>query len=236
MIHRQSLFTILGVSNKSNYRNLLSVCKIMPAMDIVKKTKICYINDLVNIKKEGLCYETQEAEFNEDEIITLRDEVSSYCSYFDIPDVNVLYQNPVELKKMIWRGSMSKLWKSLLNSKKAPYHPRNLEEKSKFYFSLPRHMARLALGHDTGELNFRANRRNESILTSLTSRGSRSSRPPSLISTLNFGARGTQIKESNPTPSGIEEVSVPLAPRGEVCLTSTHRRHSQPDIIQTKPM
>ena len=38
-----------------------------------------------------------------------------------------------------------------------------IDEKRKFYFSLPRHQARLALGYDTGELNFRANRRHESL-------------------------------------------------------------------------
>ena len=76
MIQRQSLFTVLGVSNRSNYRNLLCVCRIMPAMDIVKKMKICFVNEMVHIKKEGLCYETQEAEFNANELITLKDEVS----------------------------------------------------------------------------------------------------------------------------------------------------------------
>ena len=61
---RQCLYTVLDISNRSSYRNLLSVCGIMPATDMVKKLKITFVNELVHMKGEGLCFDNLTAEFN----------------------------------------------------------------------------------------------------------------------------------------------------------------------------
>ena len=160
---RQCLYTILGVSNRSHYRNLLSICRIMPAGDMVKKMKICFINDLLHMKKTGICYNTLMAEMEAGELPTLIDEVKSDCQYFGIRDVTITYTKPKVLKKKIFESSMNKVWLSLIMSKKAPWTPRRPEEKSRFYFSLPKHQAKCALLFETGELNFRTNRKYESL-------------------------------------------------------------------------
>ena len=161
--HRQCLYTVLDVSNRSNYRNLLSTCKIMPAIDMIKKLQICFINDLVHMKQSGICYETLTAEYNRGELRTLRDEVSDHCEYFGVRDVNEYYLNPTNLKKQIYKSSMDKLWLSLLSSKKAPWAPRREGEKDRFYHTLPKHQAKCTLLYEAGELNFRANRKYESL-------------------------------------------------------------------------
>ena len=81
-----------------------------------------------------------------------------------ISDVVKRYTRPDKLKRSIFLSSMNKLWMSLITSKKAPWSPnRHGEEKTRFYFSLPKHQARCALLYEIGELNFRANRRSESM-------------------------------------------------------------------------
>ena len=119
---------------------------------------------MVHMKQEGICYDTLNAEFNRGEIKTLLDEVSDHCEYFGISDVVKRYTRPDKLKKSIFLSSMNKLWMSLITSKKAPWSPnRHGEEKTRFYFSLPKHQAKCALLYEIGELNFRANRRSESM-------------------------------------------------------------------------
>ena len=134
----------------------------MPATDVVKKLKICFVNELMHSKKEGICYEFLNGENFTGELKTLLDEVREHCTYFKVQDVTEYYQNPEKLGKEIWLSSMNKLWWALLRSKKAPYHVRKIEEKRKFYFSLAKHKAKIALYYDIGELNFRSNRRHES--------------------------------------------------------------------------
>ena len=160
---RQCLFTVLDISNRSNYRNILSTCKIMPALDVIKKMKICFVNQMIHMKKQGICYDTLTAEHNKGELKTLIDEASEYCGYFNIRDVSEIFIPQEKLKAQIYKESMNKLWLSLLTSKKAPEAPRRDGEKDRFYHTLPRHQAKCALLHKAGELNFRANRRNESM-------------------------------------------------------------------------
>ena len=142
---RQCLYTVLDISNRSSYRNLLSVCGIMPATDMVKKLKITFVNELVHMKGEGLCFDNLTAEFNRGEIKTLLDEVEEHCEYFGVMNVVEIYVNPDKLKKQIYKSSMNKLWLSLLTSKKAPWGPSSAQEKGRFYFTLPRHQAKCAL-------------------------------------------------------------------------------------------
>ena len=159
---RQCLYTVLDISKTSTYRNLLSVCNIMPANDTIKKLKIGFINNLIHMKQSGICYDTLMAEYNRGEIKTLMDEVEEYCVYFNIDSVVERYMNPEKLKKRIFRSSMDKVWLSLITSKKAPLSTRK-EEKMSSYATLPKHQAKLTLLHEIGELNFRANRKWESI-------------------------------------------------------------------------
>ena len=58
---------------------------------------------------------------------------------------------------------MNNLWLSLITSKKAPWGPNRSEEKQRFYFTLPKHQAKCALLYEIGELNFRTNRKWESL-------------------------------------------------------------------------
>ena len=160
---RQCLYTVLDISNKSTYRNLLSICSIMPATDMVKKLQICFVNELMHRKQSGICFETLTAEFNKGEIPTLLDEVGDHCKYFGIRDITKLWVKPETLKREIMRSSMNKLWISLIISKKAPWGPNRNDEKQRFYFTLPKHQAKCALLYEIGELNFRSNRKWESL-------------------------------------------------------------------------
>ena len=135
----------------------------MPANDMIKKLKVCFVNELIHQKQSGVCFDTLTAEFNRGEIKTLIDEVSEYCEYFDIPDVTQIYIIPDKLKKKIYNSSMNKLYLSLLTSKKAPWAPRRDNEKRRFYHTLPKHQAKCALIYEIGELNFRTNRKQESL-------------------------------------------------------------------------
>ena len=108
----------------------------MTANDIVKKLKICFVNEMVHMKQEGICYDTLNAEFNRGEIKTLLDEVSDHCEYFGISDVVKRYTRPDKLKKSIFLSSMNKLWMSLITSKKAP-GPRTDMERRKQGFTFP---------------------------------------------------------------------------------------------------
>ena len=135
----------------------------MPVTDMIRKLKICFVNELIHRKQTGICYDSLIAEHNRGEISTLIDEVGEHCRYFGIRDITEMWVNPVKLKKEIQRSSMNKLWISLIMSKKAPWGPNRNEEKQRFYFSLPKHQAKCALLFEIGELNFRANRRWESL-------------------------------------------------------------------------
>ena len=157
--HRQSLYTVLDINNTSTYRNLLSICGIMTANDMVRKLKICFINELLHMKAEGICYDTLTAEFNRGEINTLTNEVKEHCTYFGIFDVTEIYTRPDKLKQKIRTSSLNKLWVSLITSKKAPWGPNRVEEKQRFYTTLPKHQAKCALLYEIGELNFRTNRK-----------------------------------------------------------------------------
>ena len=67
------------------------------------------------------------------------------------------------MKAKIHLSAMNKLWVSLITSKKAPWGARKPEEKRRFYTSMPKHLAKCALVYEIGELNFRTNRKYESL-------------------------------------------------------------------------
>ena len=54
-IQRQCRVTVLGITPKCSYRTLLYVTGILPAMDIVKKTKTTFVNDLFHVYVKGSC-------------------------------------------------------------------------------------------------------------------------------------------------------------------------------------
>ena len=58
---------------------------------------------------------------------------------------------------------MDNLWRDHLKAKKPPYSDRRMDCKPKFYADLPKVKAKLMLCLEVGELNLRANRKNEAM-------------------------------------------------------------------------
>ena len=62
----------------------------MPAMDLVKKTKVTFINDLFHIKGKGICKEVLIKEYEQDKVNGLVKEVKGICTDLDIDDVSMI--------------------------------------------------------------------------------------------------------------------------------------------------
>ena len=162
-IQRQCLVTVLGITPKCSYRTLLYVTGILPAMDIVKKTKTTFVNDLFHVKGKGICKEVLEKEYEIGKVKGLIQEVKEICTELDIEDVSETYVRPKFIKERIEGWSKCKTLVESLSSKSAPYHHLRTERQQREYFTYTKEKAKLALAYDVGCLNLRANRKAESM-------------------------------------------------------------------------
>ena len=162
-IQRQCLTTVLGISSKCSYQTLLHVTGIMPAMDIVRKTKVSFINDLVHIKGKGICKEVIEEEYRLGKVKGIIEEVKEICRELNIDDVSETYVRPKLIKAQAYGRSKCRTLTESLCSKSAPYHHLRPGKGNKEYFTFTKEKAKLALAYDVGCLNFRGNRRIESL-------------------------------------------------------------------------
>ena len=162
-IQRQCLVTVLGITPKCSYRSLLYVTGILPAMDIVKKTKATFVNDLFHIKGKGICKEVLEKEYKLGKVRGLIQEVKEICAELDIEDVTETYVRPKLIKERIEGWSKCKTLVESLSSKSAPYHHLRTERQQREYFTYTKEKAKLALAYDVGCLNLRGNRKAESL-------------------------------------------------------------------------
>ena len=162
-IQRQCLITVLGISSKCSYKSLLYVTGIMPAMDLVKKTKVTFINDLFHIKAKGICKEVLEKEYELGLVRGLVKEVKEICETVEIDDVTERYVRPKFIKERVQGWSRSVTLSESLSSKSAPYHHQRTEKRHREYFEYPKIKAQLALAYDVGCLNLRGNRKAESL-------------------------------------------------------------------------
>ena len=163
-IQRQCLITVLGISNKCSYYSLLHVTDIMPATEVVKKTKITFLNDLLHIKGKGICVETLKADYAHNPKKGLISEVKQYCDEWKLSDVTQHYVDPKKLKRHIDSVMRSKVLAETLSSNSAPKHYMKVKESGmKEYFTMSKDRAMLGLAYEVGCLNLRAHRRAESL-------------------------------------------------------------------------
>ena len=162
-IQRQCLLVVLDITNKCSYKTLLHVTGILPAVDVVKKTKITFINDLFHIKGKGICKEVLEKEYQAGKVKGLIQEVKEICEEIGVEDVTTTYVRPELLKEKLEGKSKCQKLTASLSSKSAPFHYPNQTNKQREYFTYVKEKAKLALSYDVGCLNLRANRRTESL-------------------------------------------------------------------------
>ena len=117
----------------------------------------------MHIKGKGIALEVIKQEADLDPSKGFLAEVKDICREWSLPDVTVSYADPRRLKDMINSNIKVKVLLGSLSGKSAPLHYlRDKSNQVKGYFTLPKEKALLGLAHDTGCLNFRGNRRNES--------------------------------------------------------------------------
>ena len=162
-IQRQCLVTVLGITSKCSYRTLLYVTGIMPAMDLVRKTKVTFVNDLFHVKGKGICKEVLTKEYELDKVKGLIKEVKDICVDLDIEDVSTTYVRPKLIKAQAAGISKCRTLTESLCSKSAPYHHLRPGRGQREYFTFTKEKAKLALAYDVGCLNLRGNRRVESM-------------------------------------------------------------------------
>ena len=162
-IQRHCLTTVLDITPKCSYRTLLHVTGILPAMDIVNKTKVTFINDLFHIKGSGICRDLLIQERSLNRVRGLLMEVSELCEANGFEDVTETYVRPDHIKERIEGKSKCRTLAESLCSRSAPYHYLQKTKKQRNYFTYSKDKAKLALAYDVGCLNLRANRRAESF-------------------------------------------------------------------------
>ena len=143
--------------------SLLHVTGIHPAMELVRKTKVLFLNDLIHIKGKGIALKVlqQEAELENNK--GLYSEVRQVCADGQLPDVTSAYADPRDLKAKIISNIKVKVLTESLSGKSAPQHfLRDKTNQNQEYFLLPKEKALLGLAFDVGCLNFRGSRKNES--------------------------------------------------------------------------
>ena len=163
-IQRQCLVTVLGISSRCSYQTLLHVTSIPPAMEIVNKTKVTFVNDLLHIKGKGICAEVIQLEHEATPNKGIIREVKDICQRWGLEDVSQTYVEPKRLKSLIESQIKQKVLVASLMTKSAPLH--RLKDKSnrqRDYFLMPKERAMLGLAYDVGCLNLRGNRRAESL-------------------------------------------------------------------------
>ena len=158
---RQCLTTVLGITGRCSYQTLLHVTGLMPALDIVKKTKVSFVNDLFHIKGKGICKEVLEKEYLNTESGGLLREVQEICKEIGIDDVTKTYVRPDHIKEKIHSFSRIRVLIDSLGAKSAPFH--HINPKPRDYLTDSKERAKLALCYDVGCLNFRGHRKRESI-------------------------------------------------------------------------
>ena len=162
-IQRQCLTTTLGITSRCHYMSLLQVTGIQPAIDLVKKAKVTFLNDLMHIKGKGIALDVIKKEAALDPTKGFLAEVKQICQEWQLPDVSRSYADPKLLKGKINSNIKVKVLVGSLSGKSAPHHYlRDKTNQVKGYFTMPKEKALLGLAYDTGSLNFRGNRRNES--------------------------------------------------------------------------
>ena len=162
-IQRQCLTTALGITSRCHYLSLLHVTGIQPAMELVRKTKVTFINDLFHIKGKGIALKVIKQEAALDPTKGIVAEVKTICAEGNLPDVTEKYAAPRALKEKITSNIKTKVLLGSLSSKSAPMHYiRDKTNQVQEYFTMPKEKALLGLALDVGCLNFRGSRKNES--------------------------------------------------------------------------
>lgn len=90
-------------------------------------------------------------------------EVREYCKYYGLPDVTKYYVPHRVIKETIECRVMNILYIKHLEAKKPPPGERRIDCRMRFYSTLPKNQAKLYLCYEVGDLNFRRNRKQESL-------------------------------------------------------------------------
>ncbi len=154
---------VLGISSKCPYQTLLHVTQIAPALATIKKTKIMFVNELMNIKAEGLCRDALLQEQKTGMKGGLLNEVKAICKEWKIQDVTGSYVNPKQLKTEIENAIKHKVLIETFKAKSAPFHHIPITNKYREYFEASKERSMLGLAYDVGCLNLRGHRKSESM-------------------------------------------------------------------------
>ena len=160
-IQRANLVTILGISNKTNYKALLYTLGILPACDVVKKLQINFVNDIMHLKQEGSCLELLKKEEALGDGKGLLNEVRGYCQEYNIGDVTREFIHPDVIKKAVTKVVMRRLWEEVNLNINIPWTKRKCDLNNPTYDQESKMYAKLALCFQTGSLNVKVNRKRE---------------------------------------------------------------------------
>ena len=134
---------------------------ILPISDVIKKLQINFVNDLINIKKSGMCLEILRKDEEAGGITGLLQEVRDYCKEYNIPDVTKEYVHPNTIKRKVTETAMKQLWTEIIQNPAIPWCKRKYDLKNPEYDQEAKMIAKLSLCWATGAMNFKKSRRHE---------------------------------------------------------------------------
>ena len=159
---RENLFRMLNISKTSHYSTVLLEMNLIPINCIIDQLKISFVNSLIHDKGSGVCLDT----IMEEEILYpgtgMIGEIRKLCELYRLPDVTQ-YRIPKDgIKEAVWKKARQELWVNSMKNRRVPFTP-IIEKSKKQYWTFPRLEARLILGYKIGELEFKDNKRHESV-------------------------------------------------------------------------
>ena len=89
-------------------------------------------------------------------------EVKKLCEVYNLPDVTEHRVTKESIKENVWLKARKELWKNTVRNKRIPIVP-EFRKKKKNYWTFPKREARLIMSHNIGELNFKVNKKQESL-------------------------------------------------------------------------
>ena len=159
---RENLYRVLGLSKFSSYAAVLFELNLIKIADIIKQLKCSYIMSLIHEKGSGQCLEVLNEEVRLDKVKGLIEEVKMICVEFNMPDITIYNIGKENLKKKIWEVARARLWEVVLKDRRVPYHDDPRKYK-KSYWQMSKRKALLVFGYQIGNLDFRNNKRRESV-------------------------------------------------------------------------
>ena len=162
-IYKDAVYTVLELSKFANYSAVMFELGLLPAEDIIKLKKINFVNKLVHVKEAGMCLRLLREQQKLTPEKGLLAEVQQYAKEYVLPDVTVNYCDKKVIDTTVKQAVMMRMWFKTLDSSKTFKHWDPTQDSNKSYFLGTKLEAKLMLALRVGELNFKVNRRRESV-------------------------------------------------------------------------